>query len=138
MKIKKTYLELMAFNKVAEDYLIVNKDAKTKLSVSIENIFKQLKPIFEDYNEKVDELRLNNCATSKETGILIFDERGSYTFKPEDYKKLKNEIKKLQLQEVELHARITPENDTLKGTLSELQLEVFSEIVITKEECLEP
>ena len=52
----------------------------------------KLKPYQEDYNFKLQELRLDNAATDKD-GVLILNENGDYKFTKEGLKNYKNKLK---------------------------------------------
>lgn len=134
MKIEKTNDELMHFNRVGAAYVKKTKDAKTKLTTSIESVFKQLKPVFIDYNETVKDLRLDNCAVDPKTNVLLpKDENGEYRFTIEGVKKFNKDVKKLLDKKVQIETKITEANDALIPTLTEEERFAFSEIVISKQ-----
>lgn len=61
-------------------------------------IAERLKPILDDYNEKAEELRLDNASVDKD-GNLILNEKGGYQFTKEGAKKLAQQSKDLNLSE---------------------------------------
>lgn len=139
MKIKKTYLELINFNQVAAAYLDKNKEAENKLCSAIKQFSKQLKNIFEEYNDERDNLQLNNCLVYMEgqmKNAVMKDEKGNRMFSVEGEKKLKKELKELIYKEVECHARIPESIDALLPTLTEIELEVFNGIIIPEQQKL--
>ena len=71
---------------------------ETKIQKKLFKIFEKVKPTLEDYNEKVNELRLDN-ASSDEKGILLVDEKGGYKFSKEGVKLLTKQISDLDNSE---------------------------------------
>ena len=57
-------------------------------------IYEKLKSHHEDYQAKVEELRLDNAAVG-EKDVLLLDEKGSYKFTKEGIKKLTEQVKAL-------------------------------------------
>ena len=133
MKIQRTYLELINFNQVAAAYLDKNKEAETKLCSAIKQFSKQLKNIFEDYNDERDDLQRNNCSVDEKTKVILKDEKGNRQFTIEAEKKLKKEMKELLQAKVECHARIPEGIDELISELTETEREVFSGIIIPEQ-----
>ena len=73
---------------------------ETKIQKKLFKIFEKIKPNFEEYNAKKDELRLDNASTD-DKGILLSDDKGAYKFSKEGIKKLTQDIKVLNDQELE-------------------------------------
>lgn len=139
MKTKKTYLELIKFNAVAGVYLEKNKESENKICVALKNVIKkQVVKHFENYNEEVDILQLNNCATDEKTRVILKDEKGNRQFTVEGELKLKKESKLLLAQTVEMHQRIPEGIDDLIAKLTDEEKEYFSGIVIPEQKTLEP
>lgn len=95
---KKSYLEL--FTLIANLNMNV-KDGKTKGQKKLQKIAEKVKPLLDEYNEKVEEIRLD-CASVDSDGNLILDERGGYKFSKENIKKLSKESRALNEQEIEV------------------------------------
>src|SRR3990170_3280276 len=135
MKIQKTYLELINFNQVAAVYLdrCIKKEAENKLFSAIKQFSKQLKNIFENYNDERDNLQLNNCSVDEKTKIILKDDKGNRQFTIEAEKKLKKELKELLQVKIECHARIPESIDELISELTETEREVFSAIIIPEQ-----
>ena len=71
---------------------------ETKVQKKLFKVFEKIKPSFEEYNAKKDELRLDNASTD-DKGILLTDDKGAYKFSKEGIKKLTQDIKVLNEQE---------------------------------------
>lgn len=134
MKIKRTNLEMLTFVQVANQYLNNNKENQTKLYKSVESVLKQCKPLIEEYNEKLSEINLENCLVDERTKKVLVDANGNYEFTKESLKAKQKQIKELLKEEVVLHQRYLKENDELIDTLDGTEKEVFSELVISKQD----
>lgn len=64
---------------------------ETKIQKKLFKIFEKVKSILEDYNDKVNELRLDNASVD-EKGILLTDDKGAYKFSKEGAKLLTKQI----------------------------------------------
>jgi hypothetical protein len=73
-------------------------DQETKIQKKLFKIFEKIKPILEDYNDKVNELRLDNASVD-EKGIVLMDEKGGYKFSKEGVKLLTKQISNLDNSE---------------------------------------
>ena len=73
---------------------------ETKTQKKLFKIYEKVKTHHEDYQAKVEELRLDNAST-KENDILILNEKGEYSFTKEAIKKLTAQIKELGEKEFE-------------------------------------
>jgi polyhydroxyalkanoate synthesis regulator phasin len=73
-------------------------DQETKIQKKLFKIFEKIKPTLEDYNEKVNELRLDNASADSE-GMLLVDEKGGYKFSKEGVKLLTKQISDLDNSE---------------------------------------
>jgi hypothetical protein len=71
---------------------------ETKVQKKLFKVFEKIKPSFEEYTAKKDELRLDNASTD-DKGILLTDDKGAYKFSKEGIKKLTQDIKNLNEQE---------------------------------------
>jgi hypothetical protein len=71
---------------------------ETKIQKKLFKIFEKVKPTLEDYNEKVNELRLDNASVD-EKGILLMDEKGGYKFSKEGVKLLTKQVSDLDNSE---------------------------------------
>lgn len=139
MKTTRTIKQLMEFNNAASGYLKkidlkkqAGEEVDTKLSVSIRSVFKQLKHVFEEHNESINDAQLDNCSVD-EKGIILRDEMGALRFTVDGTKKFNAATKQLMNKEVDVHIRIRPENDALIHTLTPMEISAFSGIVITEQ-----
>lgn len=133
MKISKTYLQLIIFNQVSAAYLEKNKETENKLCSAIKQFSKQLTKIFEEYNDERDTRQLNNCSVDEKTKVILKDDKGNRQFTVEGEKKLKGELRELINKQVECHSRIPEGIDELIVTLTDIEKETFSGIVIPEQ-----
>jgi flagellar basal body P-ring protein FlgI len=73
-------------------------NSETKTQKKLVKIYDKVKTHHEDYQAKVEELRLDNAST-KENDILILNEKGEYSFTKEAIKKLTEQVKELSNKE---------------------------------------
>ena len=73
-------------------------NSETKTQKKLVKIYEKVKSHHEDYQAKVEELRLDNAST-KENDILILNEKGEYSFTKEAIKKLTEQVKELSNKE---------------------------------------
>jgi hypothetical protein len=73
-------------------------NSETKTQKKLVKIYDKVKTHHEDYQAKVEELRLENAST-KENDILILNEKGEYSFTKEAIKKLTEQVKELSNKE---------------------------------------
>lgn len=93
----------MKYNKINEVFFQVTNvqgNPEEKVIKKLIKFLEKLKPYQEEYNSKVQELRLDNAATDKD-GVLILNEKGEYKFTKEGLKKLQGQIKELEQKEFE-------------------------------------
>jgi hypothetical protein len=90
---KKTYAELFTLVALLNHNV---KDAKTKGQKKLVKIAEKVKPYLDGYNEKAEDLRLDNASVDKD-GNLILNEKGNYSFSKDGLKKLTEKSKELNL-----------------------------------------
>ena len=73
---------------------------ETKTAKKLVKIYEKVKTHHEDYQAKVEELRLDNAAVG-EKDVLLLDEKGGYKFTKEAIKKLTAQVKELGEKEFE-------------------------------------
>ena len=73
---------------------------ETKTAKKLFKIYEKVKTHHEDYQAKVEALRLDNAAVG-EKDVLLLNEKGSYKFTKEGLKKLQEQIKELGEKEFE-------------------------------------
>jgi hypothetical protein len=70
------------------------KGEDTKVSQKLVKIAKKLEKYVNDYNELVEEIRIDNASTD-EKGVILKEEKGGYKFGKDGLKKLLTKIKEL-------------------------------------------
>jgi protein subunit release factor A len=91
----------MKYNQLTQ--LVANLNAvigsqETKVAKKLFKLFEKVKPSYEEYQAKVEELRLDNAAVS-DKDILLLNEKGEYSFTKEGIKKLTEQLKDLNEKE---------------------------------------
>ena len=76
----------------------VIKNSETKTQKKLFKIYEKVKTHHEDYQAKVEELRLDNASTD-DKDILLLDEKNGYKFTKEAIKKLTEQVKELSNKE---------------------------------------
>lgn len=101
-KVNKTYGDLLVLVR-GLNILASNKEiAESKVAKKLEKIGKKAQVQLEVYNEKLEDLRLDNAHTD-ESGSLILDEKGGYKFSKEGLKNLNKKIKELLDEKFEFY-----------------------------------
>ena len=70
------------------------KGQDTKASQKLTKIAKKIEKYLNDYNEKVEEIRIDNASTD-DKGVILKEEKGGYKFGKDGLKTLLNQIKEL-------------------------------------------
>ena len=103
-KVNKTYNELLMLVN-AINILVNNKEEVSENNKGIKKLQKigtKIKEHVEVYNEKVEDIRLDNAHTD-EKGCLILDDKGGYKYSKDGLKKMNKDVKNLLEQEFELY-----------------------------------
>jgi hypothetical protein len=66
----------------------------SKAEAKLKKIVEKIKPIFENYNEKREDIRLDH-AHAESNGVLILNEKSEYQFTKEGIKGMAKDMKKL-------------------------------------------
>jgi hypothetical protein len=74
----------------------------SKKEAKIKKIAEKIKPIFEEYNEKREDIRLDN-AHADSNGILDLNDKGEYKFTKDGLKKMSKEMKDLMSESFEFY-----------------------------------
>jgi hypothetical protein len=80
---------------------IVNQQVKgqdTKVSQKLGKVAKKLEKYINDYNEQVEEIRIDNASTD-DKGVILKEEKGGYKFSKDGLKKVMKQIKDLNEKE---------------------------------------
>ena len=93
----------MKYNQLNQ--LVANLNAvivsqETKTAKKLLKIYEKVKKHHEDYQAKVEELRLDNAAVG-EKDVLLLDDKGSYKFTKEGIKNLTKQVEELGNKEFE-------------------------------------
>ena len=103
-QVKKTYQDLLQLVQ-AINILSSSKEhaeSNTKGIKKLQKIGTKLKAQLDVYNEKLEDLRLDNAHTD-ENGALILDDKGGYKFSKDGLKKLNSAVKDLLKEEFEIY-----------------------------------
>ena len=103
-QVKKSYQDLLMLVQ-AINILSGSKEhseSNTKGVKKLQKIGAKIKTNLEAYNERLEDLRLDNAHTD-ESGSLILDEKGGYKYSKEGLKKLNEDVKKLLKEEFEIY-----------------------------------
>lgn len=103
-KVKKTYRELVNLANSINVLLSSSEhvESNTKGAKKLQKIASKLKQNLEVYNEKLEDLRLDNAHTD-ESGVLVLDEKGGYKYSKEGLKSLNGGIRKLLEEDFEIY-----------------------------------
>lgn len=74
------------------------KGEDTKISQKLVKIAKKLEKYVNEYNEQVEEIRIDNASTD-DKGVILKEEKGGYKFSKDGLKKVLKQIKELNEKE---------------------------------------
>ena len=74
----------------------------SKAEVKLKKIAEKIKPLFESYNEKREDIRLDH-AFAESNGVLNLNEKGEYQFTKEGIKGMAKDMKSLLDEEFEFY-----------------------------------
>jgi hypothetical protein len=105
MKVEKTYKQLLEFQ--GQVQAIADKIKNVDNPVPIVQLNRLLKKATakhgEEYEEKVEDLRLKLCIRDEKTRAKVLSDKGHYQFTEENEKAFRKESKELQAQTIEIH-----------------------------------
>lgn len=90
-KVTKNYAELLDLVR-GLNMTVAEKGSKKE--VKLKKIAEKVKPIFEEYNEKREDIRLDHAFEDK-NGVLELNEKGEYKFTKDGIKAMAKDMKKL-------------------------------------------
>ena len=95
-KVEKSYMELLGLVQTLNALLQNEEFVKnnTKGVKKLQKVGEKIKANLETYNEKLEEVRLDNANTDKD-GSLLLDENGKYKYSKDGLKSLNKGIKEL-------------------------------------------
>lgn len=85
-------------NKVINQINAEIGEQETKTQKKLFKFYERIKPYLTDYNNQIEELRLDNASVD-DKGIILLDEKGGYKFTKEALKKLRADIASLEEKE---------------------------------------
>ena len=92
------FMKYRDLNILANNLQAVITNEETKVQKKLVKIFEKVKPIVEEYQEKANDLRIDNASVD-EKEILLLDEKGGYKFTKEGLKTLTKQLQDLDNQE---------------------------------------
>lgn len=125
-KVTMTYGSLL---ELVKSLNTVHSEKGSKREAKLKKIVDKIKPIFEEYNEKREFLRLDN-AYANENDILEFNDKGEYKFTKDGIKKMGIDLKELLNETFEFY-QFTFSNEGIEDLLF---LEGWVEGIVQKEE----
>jgi len=90
-KVKKTNAELLELVRALN---VTPTEKGSKAEAKLKKIVEKIKPLFEEYNEKHEDIRLDHAHTEY-NGVLELNEKGEYKFTKEGIKGMSKDMKKL-------------------------------------------
>ena len=90
-KVTKTNAELLELVRALN---ITPVEKGSKAEVKLKKIAEKIKPLFEEYNEKREDIRLDN-AFAESNGVLNLNEKGEYQFTKDGIKAMAKDMTKL-------------------------------------------
>jgi transcriptional regulator of heat shock response len=76
---------------------VVNQQVKgqdTKVSQKLGKVAKKLEKYVNEYNEQIEEIRIDNASTD-DKGVILKEEKGGYKFSKDGLKKVMKQLKEL-------------------------------------------
>jgi hypothetical protein len=98
-KVTRTYSDLL---ELVRGLNATPSEKGSKKEAKIKKIAEKIKPIFEEYNEKREDIRLDN-AHSDSNGILDLNDKGEYKFTKDGLKKMSKGLKDLLSESFEFY-----------------------------------
>lgn len=90
-KVTKTNAELL---ELVRSLNMTPTEKGSKAEAKIKKIAEKIKPLFEEYNEKREDIRLDHAHTES-NGVLDLNEKGEYKFTKDGIKAMAKDMKKL-------------------------------------------
>lgn len=90
-KVTKTYNELLT---LVRNLNMTPAEKGSKAEAKLKKIAEKIKPIFEGYNEKREDIRLEHAYADK-NGVLELNEKGEYKFTKDGIKAMAKDMKNL-------------------------------------------
>src|SRR5256886_1676243 len=103
----KTYKEVIQFVNAAANYITQHPE-ENKLKYALTKVQKSATKLIEDYNERLEDLRIDHCSVD-DKGIILRDANGGYVFTRDGLKALVHGQRDLIGQSVEIQEHIVTE-----------------------------
>ncbi len=97
-KVTKTNSELLNLVQVLN---LIQAEKGSKVEAKLKKIAEKIKPVFEEYTEKRDDIRLDHAHTTN--GVLNLKENGDYNFTKEGFRGMAKDMRKLLDETFEFH-----------------------------------
>ncbi len=121
----KSYRDCFEFARTASQW-IAKHEEESKLKYALTKLSRKLSRVQEKWQELIEEINIEHCATDKE-GVILRDEHGQYKYVKEELLKRNKEVNALYNQEVNIEPHFVNE---LPKDLTQLEQEVFIGFVI--------
>jgi len=98
-KVTRTYLDLLELVRGLNSTPV---EKGSKKEIKLKKIADKIKPIFEEYNEKREDIRLDN-AHADSNGVMDLNEKGEYKFTKDGLKSMSKSLKELLTESFEFY-----------------------------------
>jgi ElaB/YqjD/DUF883 family membrane-anchored ribosome-binding protein len=109
-KVTKTNAELLDLVRALN---MTPAEKGSKAEAKIKKIVDKVKPLFDEYNEKREDIRLDHAHTES-NGVIDLNEKGEYKFTKEGIKGMSKDMKKLLDETFEFY-QFTFSNEGIEG-----------------------
>src|SRR5882724_6960915 len=121
----KSYRECFEYVRTAGQW-IAKHEEESKFKYALTKVSRKLARVQEKWQELIEEINIEHCATDKE-GVILRDEHGQYKYVKEELIKRNKEVNSLYNQEVNIEPHFATE---VPEDLTYLEREVFGGFVI--------
>ncbi len=90
-------------------YLSQHKDEDTKFVYALGRIDKRARKLHGKYQEKIEDVSIDNAMTEEKTGKILRNAHGGYEFTKDGLKKLSEETRAMLDAEVEIEPYLAPD-----------------------------
>ena len=101
-KVTRTYQDLLVLIRGLNILMSDKETLASKAGKKIEKMAKKVQSNLDEYNEKLEDIRLDN-ANVDSNGSLLMDENGTYKYSKDGIKKLNSDIKELLKKEFDFY-----------------------------------
>ena len=91
VKVNRSYAELL---ELVRSLNLTPAEKGSKAEAKLKKIAEKIKPLFEEYNEKREDIRLDHAFVDSK-GVLELNEKGEYKFTKDGIKAMAKDMKKL-------------------------------------------